>query len=93
MSVSEVDEAEVKAIKEAKAIKAREDRLRRLLRRHNHCLTKTPSNSWLRREFGPGYMVVDYNNFVRLGCGLHEYEATLEMCEDYANDLVAEARQ
>ena len=40
--------------------KIREDRLRRRLAKAGYRLAKTPARSWLRQEYGPGYMVLDH---------------------------------
>lgn len=69
------------------AIKIREDRLRRHLAKTGHRLAKTPSRSWLRQEYGPGYMVVDHNNVVREGCWHHPNEATLDQVKAFASNL------
>jgi hypothetical protein len=68
-------------------IKIREDRLRRRLAKAGQRLAKTPSRSWLRQEHGLGYMVLDHTNTVRLGCGHHEYDATLDEAEAFASKL------
>ncbi len=67
--------------------KIREDRLRRRLAKTGYRLAKTPSRSWLRQEFGVGYMVVSDRNFVHEGCWSRPYEATLEQAEAFASDL------
>ena len=68
-------------------LNAREQRMRRLLARGGFRLHKTPARSWLRAYYGPGYMIT-YNNNVEVGCGHHEYEATLEDVEYWAPRLV-----
>jgi hypothetical protein len=72
-------------------IKIREDRLRRLFAKHGHYLRKTPSRSWLRSYYGPGYMVLDYRNIVRLGCTHRPYDATLDQCEAFILNISAKA--
>ncbi|WP_316158582.1 MULTISPECIES: hypothetical protein [unclassified Bradyrhizobium] len=69
------------------ALKIREDRLCRRLAKADHRLAKTPARSWLRQEYGPGYMVLDYTNTVRLGCGQRAYDATLSEVEAFASKL------
>lgn len=64
--------------------KIREDRIRRRLDKIGYRLCKTPARSWLRAEYGPGYMIVDHTNTVRLGCGGREYQATLADAEAFA---------
>jgi hypothetical protein len=64
--------------------KKREDRARRALAKHGLILKKTPSRSWLRQHYGPGYMIIDYRNCVISGACNREYEDTLEHIEWYA---------
>ncbi len=70
--------------------KTREDRCRRRLARRGLQLTKTPSRSWLRAYYGPGYMVCK-NNTVVYGCYHREYDLTLEEVEDYVEAIDAPA--
>lgn len=69
------------------SIKIREDRIRRRLAEGGYRLRKTPARSWLRTEYGPGYMVVDHTNVVRLGCWHREYQASLDEVETFALEL------
>ncbi|MER9251690.1 hypothetical protein NKI59_07720 [Mesorhizobium sp. M0598] len=63
-------------------LNTREDRARRQLARLGFRLNKTPSRSWLRAEYGPGYMILDGNTVVS-GCSDHEYSDTLERVEEF----------
>lgn len=67
------------------SIKLRESRVRRRLARIDPYLrlAKTPTRSWLRSYYGPGYMILK-SNTVQIGCSLREYDATLEECESYS---------
>ena len=67
--------------------KAREDRVRRKLRRNGYLLKKTPARSWLRREYGAGCLVIDSGNCVIVGGGGRGYRASLEDVEDWASEL------
>jgi len=69
------------------SIKIREDRVRRRLAKDGYRLAKTPARSWLRSEYGPGYMVLDPANIVRLGGGHRVYDATLDEAEAFALNL------
>jgi len=65
-------------------IKSRENSARRRLAKIDHCLKKTPARSWLREQFGAGYMVIDiYRNTAVLGAGSHAFDATLEDVEEF----------
>jgi len=65
-------------------IKLRENSARRKLAKAGMSLKKTPSRSWLREQFGPGYMVIDiYTNTAVLGAGSHAFDATLDDVEDF----------
>lgn len=65
--------------------KIREDRVRRALRKEGYALRKTPSRSWLREAYGPGYMILDpERNFVVSGSAVHAYSDTLEDVETFA---------
>ncbi|MER9223778.1 hypothetical protein NKI48_34030 [Mesorhizobium sp. M0644] len=66
-------------------IKTREDRARRRLARLGYRLNKTPSRSWLRAEYGPGYMILDGNTVVS-GCSGRQYSDTLERVEEFIED-------
>lgn len=71
--------------------KIREDRLRRLLTKHDHKLLKTPARSWFREYYGPGYMIINtLNNTIVSGCYWREYQDTLEGAEAFANTLVSQ---
>ena len=59
-------------------LKLREDRARRGLGRLGYRLKKTPARSWLRRCYGPGYMVISEQNHVKMGCASRAYEATID---------------
>jgi hypothetical protein len=76
------------------SVKAREDRVRRALAKYDLALKKTPSRSWLRSYYGPGYMIVDeYSNVVVSGAQQREYEDNLEYVEWYAFEhLVAKQK-
>jgi hypothetical protein len=63
--------------------KIHEDRLRRALYKRGFRLCKTPARSWLRKHYGPGYIIVDWTNTVREGCCSRAYEATLEDVEAF----------
>lgn len=66
-------------------IKRREDRARRQLARMGYRLNKTPTRSWLRAYYGPGYMILDGNTVVS-GCFGREYSDTLERVEEFIAD-------
>ncbi|HEV7335888.1 MAG TPA: hypothetical protein VGO06_07945 [Bosea sp. (in: a-proteobacteria)] len=55
-----------------------ESNIRRALAAKGFRLKKTPARHWTRAEYGAGCQVVDDRNVVVLGCGRHEYDATLE---------------
>lgn len=61
--------------------KIRETRARRALAKHSLRLIKTPSRSWLRAEYGSGYMILADGNTVVSGFIGHEYSDTLEDVE------------
>jgi hypothetical protein len=70
---------------------ARESRLRRALDRNGYRLSKTPSRSWLRSYYGPGYQVVEcFSNRVVFDCCERGYEATLDEVEEWAEDLASQ---
>lgn len=71
--------------------KAREDRARRALVLSGHRLNKTPSRHWTRAEYGPGYMITDDRNIIRLGAGQREYEATLVDVEHFIRSVAIKA--
>jgi hypothetical protein len=62
--------------------KIRENRARRNLTKHGYQLRKTPSRSWLRKEYGAGYIVYRHGNPV-LGVYRRGYEATLVDVEEF----------
>lgn len=65
--------------------KIREDRVRRRLAKDGYRLTETPSRSWLRKHYRPGYMIVDNaTNTVISGCIYREYSDKLEDVEAFA---------
>ena len=67
------------------SIKIREDRLRRRLAKGGYSLCKTPSRSWLRHEYGAGYMIADHNRYVVAGgYGLNPYSVSLDEAEAFA---------
>ena len=69
--------------------KLREDRIRRKLTKAGYRLCKTPARSWLRGNYGAGYMIVDgYPNTVISGCKHHEYPDNLADVESFAPEHV-----
>lgn len=56
----------------------RERCVRRRLARSNMRLLKSPSRSHARAWYGPGYMVVNAENYVVLGASNRAFEATLD---------------
>ena len=70
-------------------VASRESRVRRLLKKRGHYLAKTPARSWLRKEYGAGYMVTNDRNTVVLGAHRHAYDGSLEEVEGFAADLAA----
>lgn len=64
-----------------------ESAIRRRLAKAGYRLEKTPSRHWSRSWYGPGYMVIDGTNTVRLGAFQRAYEATLEDVRDFVADL------
>lgn len=67
------------------SVKTREDRVRRTLAKHGLILKKTPSRSWLRQYYGPGYMIVDpFKNWVVAGASNREYDCDLGYVEWHA---------
>ncbi|WP_104823106.1 hypothetical protein [Rhizobium sp. NXC24] len=64
--------------------KIREDRVRRALKKRGMRLAKTPSRSWLRDYYGPGYMIIDTTlNAVVSGGSNRAYSDSLEDVEDF----------
>lgn len=63
-------------------IKKREDRARRQLARLGLRLSKTPTRSWLRAYYGPGYQILDGTTVIA-GCHGREYSDTLERVEEF----------
>jgi hypothetical protein len=71
----------------------RESRVRRALAKYDLVLKKTPSRSWLREHYGPGYMIVNDRNVVVSGAHQREYEDTIDRVEHFAfNHLPAMRR-
>lgn len=69
---------------------AREDRVRRGFKKFECQVRKTPSRHWSREHHGPGYMVINSQNIVILGCATREYDASLEDVEDLLEDMIKE---
>jgi hypothetical protein len=65
-------------------IKIREDRARRALAKGGYRLCKTPSRSWLRSYYGPGYEIYDDRNNLVAGNYDKRYALKLEQVEDFA---------
>lgn len=66
----------------------REDRLRRTLAKSDYRLVKgPPANSYERKNYGVGYMVVDRNNTVVEGCIGRAYSSSLDEVAAFAADL------
>lgn len=63
----------------------RERSARRQLSRLGFRLEKTPARSWLRKEYGPGYDILE-GNIVVAGCFTRQYEMTLEEVEAWVSD-------
>lgn len=68
------------------AFHQRERNLGDYLRSHGMRLRKTPPRSWQLREHGPGYMVTQGQR-VLLGAGHHDYDATIDEVQAFANEL------
>jgi hypothetical protein len=68
-------------------IEARERSFRRALSQADMRLCKTPSRHWTRAYYGPGYMIVDDRNTVRMGCTAREYDGTLDDVEGFVGEL------
>ncbi len=62
--------------------KIREDRQRRSLTKAGYRLCKTPARSWLRHNYGAGYMIL-LNNLAVDGFGSRTYMMTLEEVEAF----------
>ena len=69
-------------------LRGREDRARRELRRNGYRLRKTPSRSWERKYYGPGYCIVDSYNTVVEGAFSRVYDSTIERVEWFAFDYL-----
>ncbi len=63
----------------------RERSARRHLSRLGFRLEKTPARSWLRKEYGVGYEILE-GNIVVAGCFTRQYELTLEEVETWVSD-------
>jgi hypothetical protein len=61
----------------------REGRVRLALAKYDMILKKTPSRSWLRQHYGPGYMIVN-GNIVVSGAHQREYEDDIDRVEWFA---------
>ena len=67
----------------SQTISAREQRMRRALRRRRLQLVKAPPRYWTRAWYGVGYEIIDpYSNTVDWGCCQRVYELTLDEVED-----------
>lgn len=64
-----------------------ESTIRRRLAKAGFRLQKTPSSHWTRDRYGPGYMVIDDTNTVRLGAGQRPYDAALDDVREFAAGL------
>lgn len=60
--------------------RSRERMARRQLSRIGFRLEKTPARSWLRKEYGAGYQILEGNTVVA-GCFSRQYQMTLETVE------------
>ncbi len=67
--------------------RARERQLRRQLVKAGCRLHKTPARHWLRKEYGPGYMITA-NNTVICGCTHREYELTLDQAAEASSAMI-----
>lgn len=63
----------------------RERSVRRQLSRLGFRLEKTPARSWLRKEYGTGYQILE-GNIVVAGCFTRQFEMTLEEVETWVSD-------
>lgn len=63
----------------------RERSARRHLSRLGFRLEKTPARSWLRKQYGAGYQILQ-GNIVVAGCLFREYEMTLGAVETWIDD-------
>jgi hypothetical protein len=61
--------------------------IRRRLAKAGYRLEKTASRHWSRSWYGPGYMVVDGTNTVRLGAFQRPYDATLDDVREFVAGL------
>ncbi|MDQ0349388.1 hypothetical protein [Ancylobacter vacuolatus] len=64
-----------------------ESAIRRRLAKAGFRLQKTPARHWTRNEYGPGYIVTDDTNTVRLGATQRPYDATLDEVREFAARL------
>ena len=62
--------------------KIREDRQRRRFTKAGYRLCKTPARSWLRHDYGAGYMIL-LNDVAVDGFGSRTYMMTLEEVEAF----------
>jgi hypothetical protein len=65
--------------------KTRENRARRMLAKFGFQLKKSPTRSWERQYYGPGYMILR-NNWVKWGCSNRQWDMTLDEVEAIAAD-------
>ncbi|CTQ56837.1 hypothetical protein LP7551_05401 [Roseibium album] len=72
---------------------SRERNARRRLVNIGYRLHKTPARSWLRADYGLGYMIVDERNSVVFGCWYREFQATLEEVEAFIEAEVHSANK
>lgn len=80
-----VELEEVAAAEKAAETKAREDRLRRALRKSGYSLGKTPARHKSREVHGVGYMVTECErNVCVLGSANWPYDASLDEVEKFA---------
>ena len=66
--------------------KNREKQARGLLAMYGYVLKKSPANSWERKYYGPGYMILE-NNTVKWGCYNRQWDMSLEDVEYIISDL------
>ncbi|WP_454684878.1 hypothetical protein [Ancylobacter moscoviensis] len=64
-----------------------ESTIRRRLAKAGFTLQKTPSRHWTRDWYGPGYMVIDDTNTVRLGATHRPYDGRLEDVREFVAGL------
>lgn len=61
-----------------------ESALRRHLTKAGFRLKKTPARHWTRAYYGPGFMVLDDTNTVKLGAFQRPYDAKLDDVKAFA---------